>query len=167
MVSDAPADRGGFVYYPGQSMAGGETNAATGRVALRSYASMSYAGLLSYIYAQLKRDDPRVIAVYDWLRRNYTLDENPGMGPQGKFYYYHTMTKALTSYGVDELELANGQKVNWRKDLAMKLINLQGRDGSWINEDHGRWWEKEPALVTSFAVLALEMIYRGFHPAAR
>ena len=166
-VSDSAKDRGGFVYYPGHSMAGGETNSATGRVALRSYASISYAGLLSYIYAQLKRDDPRVLAVYDWLRKNYTLEENPGMGAQGKFYYYHTMAKALTTHGVDEIELANGQKVNWRKDLAMKLLNEQGRDGSWINEEHARWWEKDPALVTSYAVLALEMIYRGIHPAAR
>ena len=166
-VSDNPKDKGGFVYYPGQSMAGGETNAATGRVALRSYASISYAGMLSYMYAQLKHDDPRVLAVYDWLRKNYTLEENPGMGPQGKFYYYHTMAKALTTYGVEELEIADGKKVNWRKDLAMRLINLQGKDGSWINEEHARWWEKEPTLVTAYAVLSLEMIYRGIHPAAR
>lgn len=165
-VSTNSKDKGGFVYYPGHSMAGGETNSATGRVALRSYGSISYAGMLSYIYAQLKRDDPRVQAVYDWLRKNYTLEENPGMGPQGMFYYYHTMAKALTTYGVDELTLENGKKVNWRGDLAMKLINLQQKDGSWINEEHARWWEKDPALVTSYAVLALEMIERGMHPAA-
>jgi len=63
-------------------MAGGETNPATGRVTLRSYGSISYAGLLSYIYAQLKRDDPRVVAALDWLKANYTLDENPGMDQQ-------------------------------------------------------------------------------------
>ena len=51
-------------------MAGSETNALTGRVALRSYGSISYAGLLSYIYADLKRNDPRVLAVFEWLRRN-------------------------------------------------------------------------------------------------
>ena len=51
---------GGFIYAPGRSMAG-ETNLPSGRVALRSYGSMSYAGLLSYIYADLKRDDPRVV----------------------------------------------------------------------------------------------------------
>jgi squalene-hopene/tetraprenyl-beta-curcumene cyclase len=33
----------------------------------------------------------------DWLRGNYTLEENPGMGPQGYFYYLHLMTKALTA----------------------------------------------------------------------
>ena len=152
-------NKGGFIYYPVHSMAGAETNAA-GRVALRSYGSASYAGLLSYIYADLKRDDPRVTAVMDWLRANYTLDENPGMGPQGLFYYLHTMTKALTIAGVDTLETKDGRKLNWRQDTALKLLNLQARDGSWANE-HARWWEKDPVLATAYSLIALEMIYRG------
>ncbi len=159
-ASDDAKNKGGFVYYPGHSMAGGETNAATGRVALRSYGSISYGGMLSYIYANLKRDDPRVVAVFDWLRANYTLEENPGMGPQGLYYYLHTMTKALTAYGVEELELKDGRKLNWRKEVAMRLLNLQRQDGSWFN-DNARWWEKDPALVTSYAVLSLEMLWRG------
>ena len=159
-ASDDPKNKGGFIYYPGHSMAGSETNTATGRVALRSYGSISYGGLLGYIYADSKRDDPRVVAVFDWLRANYTLDENPGMGPQGLYYYLHTMTKALTAYEVTELELKDGRKLNWRREVAMRLINLQQRDGSWSN-DNGRWLEKDPALVTSYAVLSLEMIWRG------
>jgi squalene-hopene/tetraprenyl-beta-curcumene cyclase len=159
-VSGDPKDRGGFVYYPGQSMAGGETNQTTGRVALRSYGSISYAGLLSYIYANMNKDDPRVVAVFDWLRENYTLKENPGMGPQGLYYYLHTMAKALTLYGVDSLELKAGAKINWRKELAMRLINLQQNDGSWVN-DNGRWWERDPNLVTAYAVISLEIILRG------
>lgn len=159
-ASDDAKNKGGFVYYPGHSMAGGETNAAIGRIALRSYGSISYGGMLSYIYANLKRDDPRVLAVFDWLRGNYTLEENPGMGPQGLYYYIHTMTKALTAYGVEELELKDGRKLNWRKEVAMRLLNLQRQDGSWFN-DNARWWEKDPALVTSYAVLSLEMLWRG------
>jgi squalene-hopene/tetraprenyl-beta-curcumene cyclase len=159
-VSDDPKNKGGFVYYPGHSMAGGETNAATGRVALRSYGSISYGGLLSYVYADLKRDDPRVTAVFDWLRRNYTLEENPGMGAQGLYYYFHTQAKALSAFGVNDLELANGRKVNWRRELASRLMDLQKGDGSWAN-DNARWWEKDPVLVTSYAVLSLEMIFRG------
>jgi squalene-hopene/tetraprenyl-beta-curcumene cyclase len=159
-ASDDPKHKGGFVYYPGHSMAGAETNAATGRVALRSYGSISYAGLLSYIYANLKKEDPRVQAVYEWLRGNYTVEENPGLGPQGLYYYFHTMTKALALYGIDELELKDGKKVNWRKTAALKLLNLQQRDGSWSNENN-RWMEKDPVLVTAYTVIGLEMIYRG------
>ena len=158
-ASDDAKNKGGFVYYPGHSMAGSETNATNGRVALRSYGSISYGGMLSYIYANLKRDDPRVVAVFDWLRANYTLDENPGLGPQGLYFYLHTMTKALTALGVEELELKDGRKLDWRREVAMKLLNLQQRDGSWSN-DHARWWEKDPALITSYAVLALEMMHR-------
>ena len=69
-VSQSRQDRGGFIYHPGRSMAGGETNATTGKVALRSYGSISYAGLLSYVYADLKKEDPRVTAVLDCVRDN-------------------------------------------------------------------------------------------------
>ena len=150
-------DRGGFVYHPEESKAG--TNTINGRVALRSYGSISYAGLLSYIYADLDKSDPRVKAVVEWLEKNFTLAENPGMGAQGLYYYFHTMTKALTAYGIDELPTKSGG-VNWREQLALKLINLQKRDGSWENEN-GRWFEKDPALVTAYAMITLGMIQRG------
>ncbi|MDB6034646.1 MAG: cycloartenol synthase-like protein [Verrucomicrobiales bacterium] len=82
------------------------------------------------------------------------------MGPQGLFFYLHTMTKALNAYGVEELELLDGSKVNWRKEVAMRLLNLQQKDGSWQNEN-GRWWERDSSLVTAYAVMTLEIIYRG------
>lgn len=159
-ASADPAQKGGFIYYPGHSMAGGVTNSQTGRVALRSYGSASYAGLLSYIYADLKRDDTRVTAVLDWLRANYTLEENPGMGPQGLYYYLHLLTKGLSAAQVRELELKDGRKVNWRREVALRLMNLQKRDGSWEN-DNARWWEKETALTTSYSLIALELVWRG------
>jgi len=67
------------------------------------------------------------------------------------------MSKALTAHGDQRLDLPDGRAIDWRKDLALRLINLQQRDGSWSNEN-GRWWEKDPALVTSYAVLSLEML---------
>jgi squalene-hopene/tetraprenyl-beta-curcumene cyclase len=159
-VSTAPEDRGGFVYSTSESKAG-ERESEDGAVALRSYGSMSYAGLLSYIYADLDKEDPRVEAVVDWLRAHYTLDENPGMGEQGLFYYYHTMAKGLNAYGAERLTLKDGKTVDWRRDLAMRLLSLQdGTNGSWVN-DNGRWWEKDPVLVTSYATIALEILYRG------
>jgi len=155
-ASDEPANKGGFIYAPGRSNAG-QTNLPSGRVAYRSYGSMTYAGLLSYICADLKSDDPRVISALDWLRGNYTVEENPAMGPQGLYYYYVLMAKALTFAGVDILETKDGRKVNWREELALKLINLQKADGCWANEN-GRWWEKDPILDTAYAVTAMEII---------
>lgn len=155
-ASGDPKNRGGFVYYPGNSKAGEET-LADGRVALRSYGSMTYAGLLSLIYADLKKDDPRVTAAYEWIQKNYTLNENPKMGKQGLYYYFHTMAKALTAFGEDYLVTADGRRVDWRRALTIKLIELQKGDGSWIN-DSGRWWENDPILVTAYALTAMNMI---------
>lgn len=156
-ASDDPQNKGGFIYYPGESNAGTMT-LPSGKTALRSYGSMSYAGLLSYIYADVKRDDPRVKAVFEWLQKNYTLDENPGMGAQGLYYYFHTMAKGLGAYGLNELQLPDGRKVEWKADLAKRLINLQKSEGFWVN-DNGRFWEKDPGLVTAYAVLTLEILY--------
>jgi squalene-hopene/tetraprenyl-beta-curcumene cyclase len=158
-ASDDPQNKGGFIYFPGDSKSG-QMQLPDGKVALRSYGSMSYAGLLSYIYAQLDRDDPRVKEAYGWLTRNYSLDENPGMGKEGLYYYYHTMAKALSAYGARNLVLKNGQEVNWRKDLTRRLLDHQNGEGFWVNES-GRWWEKDPVLVSSYAILALEIIWRG------
>jgi squalene-hopene/tetraprenyl-beta-curcumene cyclase len=82
------------------------------------------------------------------------------MGKDGLYYYYHTMAKALSIYGVETLTLKDGKTVNWRKDLAKRLMDLQNGDGFWVNES-GRWWERDPVLVTSYAVITLEIIARG------
>jgi squalene-hopene/tetraprenyl-beta-curcumene cyclase len=156
-VSNDPRDRGGFFYYPGHSMAGGVTNPVTGRVALRSYGSMTYGGLLSYLYAKLGKDDPRVVAVKDWLRANYTLEENPGMGQQGYFYYLHLLTKALTASEEERLRLSDGAEVPWRDQVAGRLLQLQHADGSWVNTEP-RWWEADPILATCYAMMTLEML---------
>jgi squalene-hopene/tetraprenyl-beta-curcumene cyclase len=156
-ASNDPQNKGGFVYSPFESKAGeGET--PEGRTALRSYGSMSYAGLLSMIYAKLGPNDPRVIAVKNWLGKNYTLDENPGMGAQGLFYYYQTMSKALSAANIDMLPLEDGRKADWRGELAGRLLASQRENGSWVN-DNGRWMESNPVLVTAFTVLALVQVY--------
>jgi squalene-hopene/tetraprenyl-beta-curcumene cyclase len=157
-ASDDPKNKGGFVYEPGSSKAG-EDKLPDGRVAMRSYGSISYAGMLSFIYAGLTPDDPRVQAALQWLGENYTLDENPGMGQEGKFYYYHTMAKALSIAGVEDLKTKDGKLVNWRDALSRHLLDSQKPDGSWLN-DTGRWMESDPVLVTAYTLLALEHVHR-------
>jgi squalene-hopene/tetraprenyl-beta-curcumene cyclase len=158
-ASDDPKNKGGFIYTPGDSKAGTDTT-AEGKVALRSYGSISYAGLLSLIYAKLTPDDPRVVAVKSWLGKNYTVEENPNMGPEGLYYYYQAMAKALNAAGIDKLKLADGSEADWRKDLAGKLLSSQRENGSWVN-DNGRWMESNPVLVTAYTVMALEEIHRS------
>jgi squalene-hopene/tetraprenyl-beta-curcumene cyclase len=154
-VARSDAERGGFVYYPGFSNAG-EVQEEGGRKALRSSGSMSYAGLLSFIYAGIPAEDPRVTAAHAWLQSNFTLAENPGLGKQGLFYYYHLMAKALAASGVPTLE-THGTTHNWPRELGIELINRQESAGFWVN-DTGRWMEKNEVLVTAYCLLTLELV---------
>lgn len=145
-------DDGGFYYTPA---AGGTSQAGlTANGGLRSYASMTYAGLKSMIYAGVERDDPRVKAAFKWISRFYSLKENPGMGAQGLFYYYHTFAKTLSVLGEDTFTDADGKTHNWRAELVESLARQQKANGSWINEAD-RWYEGDPNLVTAYALLAL------------
>ncbi|PTY02014.1 cycloartenol synthase [Verrucomicrobia bacterium LW23] len=157
-ASDDPVNKGGFTYSPVESKAG-EMEVGPAKKGLRSYGSMTYAGLMSYLHADMKKDDPRVVSAVDWVRRNYTFKENPNVGQQGLYYYYFTVAKALSILDVDTLELPDGTKANWRHDLAKEILNKQKGDGSWSN-DTGRWMESNPVLVTAYVILTLEMIER-------
>ncbi len=138
---------GGFIYEPGQSKAGGNT----------SYASMGYAGLKSMIYAKVDKSDHRVQAAVQWLSDNYSVTENPPIGNMGLFYNYQTMAKALVAYDEDILVDSQGEKHNWRIELANQLMQTQDKDGWWVNEN-GRWWENNPVLVTTYCILTLEQL---------
>ena len=141
---------GGFIYRPGESKAG---EAAGG--GLRSYGSMTYAGLKSMIYARVDRSDPRVRAAYDWVRQHWTVTENSGLGAQGLFYYYQTMAKALSACGAEIIVDAAGGEHDWRAELLDQLLKTQQADGSWVNAN-GRWMEAIPELVTGYTVLTIE-----------
>ena len=143
---------GGFVYTDangGQSMAGQAPDGG-----LRSYASMTYAGLKSMIYAGLSRDDPRVKAALSYITKHYTLDENPGLGQQGLYYYYHTFAKTMAALGETKLTDAAGVSHDWRAEIVAALAKRQQPEGSWVNSAD-RFMEGDPNLVTAYALLAL------------
>jgi squalene-hopene/tetraprenyl-beta-curcumene cyclase len=145
-------DKGGFIY---SAVGKGESKAGeTPEGGLRSYASMTYSGLKSFLYAGLKRDDPRVQAALDWIRRHYDLKSNPGMGEQGLYYYYHVFAKALAAVGESEFVDSQGVRHNWRADLTKELASRQRSDGSWVNGTD-RWYESDPNLVTAYSLMAL------------
>jgi squalene-hopene/tetraprenyl-beta-curcumene cyclase len=154
---------GGAGYAPGDSKAGFETLADGSKVP-RSYGSMTYALLKGFIFAGLPRDDPRMQAAWKWIREHYTLDVNPGFehsqdptAPyQGLYYYFHTMAKALDLYGEEEIVDGAGRRHPWRQQLCGRLIAMQRKDdGSWKNDNAPRWWEGNPILATSYAMLTL------------
>lgn len=181
VVNDQPfaagSKQGGFIYATaendktvgqGQSFAGTieETLDDGSRVSkLACYGSITYSGFKSYLYAGLKRDDPRVTAAYDWMRRHYTLESNPGMpdGPDhrndGYYYYIVAFARALDSAGLTVIDTLSPDNVvtlrNWRADLINRLAELQQPDGSFPKLDD-RWMEDNPVLTTAYCLIALE-----------
>lgn len=129
---------------------------------LRAYGSMTYAGFKSLIYADLPRDDPRIIAAHGWITHHYTLAENPGLGPEGLYYYLSTFARAMHAWSGpgdnDDIEilLPDGTREtrDWANDLIDRLAELQNPDGS-FRPAHDRWMEHNPTLITAYALIAL------------
>jgi squalene-hopene/tetraprenyl-beta-curcumene cyclase len=162
-VSYVPGNDGGGTYAPADSKAG-FVALSDGRKVARSYGSMTYALLKGFLLAGLPREDPRVEAAWRWLREHWTLDVNPGFEAQsdptaayqGLFYYYLTMAKALDLYGAEQVRDAAGDAHAWRQELCGRLVALQRQDGSWQNANTPRWFEGNPVLATSYALLTLD-----------
>ena len=146
-------EQGGFVYNP-TDQANAKSDKRTPAGGLRSEGGMTYAGLKSFLYAGLAKDDPRVKAAVKWIRQHYSVTENPGQGQAGLYYYYTTFAKAMTALGDDEFVDAKGGKHAWRVELFTKLQSMQKPDGSWANANKS-FLENQPELATAFAVLAL------------
>jgi hypothetical protein len=147
----AKVNDGGFYY---SVSGGGQGPTSTDGAGLRSYGTMTYAGLKSMIYAGVSKDDKRVKAALGWIQKNYDLSANPGMGDNGLYYYYHTFAKALDTIGQDEITDADGNKHDWRSELIATLASQQREDGSWVNKN-GRFLEGDANLVTAYSLLAL------------
>ena len=152
---------GGFIY---STHEGGQSKASEspGEVPLplRTYGSMTYAGFKSMLYANVKRDDPRIKACLAWIKNNYTLDQNPGMPKvqreQGLYYYYHVFARALDAWGEPIITDVAGRTHDWRRELCDKLVSLQRADGSWANQAD-RWLEGDANYVTGLTVNTLQV----------
>ncbi len=161
---------GGFVYTSangGESMASqyagegryGENLPEGAARSLRSYGSMTYAGFKSMLYAGLSAEDPRVRAAFDWIRRHWTFDENPGVGQQGLYYYYHTMARALAVGQQTIVTDDKGVAHNWREEMIDAIAARQTERGGWVNAED-RWMEDQEVLCTAYVLLALEEIMK-------
>jgi Squalene-hopene cyclase C-terminal domain/Prenyltransferase and squalene oxidase repeat len=163
-----PGNDGGGFYSPGVNP--GEAKAGfvslpDGRKIRRSYGSMSYCLLKSYLFCNIDVKDARVQALVDWLSKNYQLEYNPGMDdankekPEGRysglFYYYLSMARTLAVVKGDLLKDAAGKPRNWREELSKTIVKLQREDGSWANEKNKDFWEDSPYVATAMALNAL------------
>ena len=155
---------GGFIYSAKPESKAGEVE-VRGKKGWRSYGSMTYAGYLSYVYAKIGQDDPRVKSALKWISENYTLEENPGMKDQGLFYYYHTFATAMAARGEATLKDKDGKEHDWARELAGKLLGLQNDDGSWLNKAD-RWHEGDKIICTAYSLRALARTIDAMKPAA-
>ncbi|NLF93063.1 MAG: hypothetical protein GX564_04160 [Oligosphaeraceae bacterium] len=150
-VKSAPEeDRGGFIYCPEDAQ-----KAEAGSPPLRSYGSMTYAGIKSMIYAEVAKDDVRMQSAFEWVKKYYTLEENPGTGASGYYYYLHTFGKTLTLFQAQTITDRQGREHDWRRELVDKLAATQKPDGSWYNDQSGRWMENIPELSTAYCLMTL------------
>jgi len=164
---NASTEDGGFYYYPGESKAENRKN-PDGSMSYTSYGSMTYAGVKSLIYAGVSKDDPRIRAAVEWIGKNFTVKENPGMataknperGQMGLFYYYVVMARTFEALGEKSIVDGEGRTRRWAAELAAELLSRQSPDGSWSNPVD-RWWEANPSLVTAYAVQALTICARN------
>lgn len=158
---------GGFAYSPADAKAGmekadGKKSAAAEakqskeKIVMRSYGSITYAGLLALVYCELEPTDPRVRSTLDWASRHWTLEENPGVGDQGLYFFYNVIGRSLTAAGIKEIPVAGeeGKTINWSDELIKKVDSLQKEKGNWVNKN-GRFWENDPVLSTSYSILSL------------
>ena len=162
---DTGDNAGGFYYSPGDAKAGTEKIAAQSNapgaattnetVVLRSYGSITYAGLLALVHCDVDRADPRVQSALNWASRHWTLDENPGMQDQGLYFFYNVMSRALAAAGLETIPREQGDAILWAKELVGKVVSLRQDDGSWVN-GNGRFLENDSVLATAYSVLALE-----------
>ncbi len=142
---------GGFFY---TCASNGENPAGEVDGGLRSYGSITYAGLKSLIYAGLTPNDPRVKAASGWIRDNYSLTENPGLGKRGLFYYYHTLSKTMKVLDKEIFVDKDNKEHYWKGELIELLEKKQREDGSWVNENR-MWMENDPVLVTGYVLIVL------------
>ena len=79
------------------------------------------------------------------------------MGQQGLYFFFNVLSRSLSTVGTDTIKKQDGTPILWKDELVAKVTSLMHDDGSWVNQN-GRFWENDPILATSFAVLSLEFV---------
>jgi hypothetical protein len=127
----------------------------------------SYDDLLPFVYAELAPEQQIALRARAALIAYYTPDRNPDLtrrygtagfqaGTQALFYYYFVVARTLTTFSQTTLVTADGTSHDWANEISARLLRLQQADGSWRNADPV-WWEGEPVLTTSYALLTLKL----------
>jgi len=165
MFADAIEPDGGFIYATSlskdhigkpeskanpQLMAQLKDEPETDVKGLRTYGSMTYAMFKSMLYADMDREDPRVVNAKRWMSKNWTLEKNPGMPEneetlshlQGLYYYYMALGRALDAWGSSTIEVSDGEATTFTivapsttpyADVLKTMEDLKARGATHIN----------------------------------
>ncbi len=163
----AVGDDGGLYYAPiaDQEIHKAGTVKVVDKEVIRSYGSMTYEGIKTYLYAGLKKDSPEVKAAVDWVRKNYSVDAHPGFPfdekkrdhLRGLFFYYAAMSRAMDAVGENPFRTFDGKEHDWPRELAEQLLKTMKEGKMWVN-DNPSWWENDPLLVTSYVLNTLNVL---------
>ncbi len=136
----------------------------------RSYGTMSAASMWAYWCLGIPGTDSRLTnpttGLVNWFANNLSVDQNPvtpvnatnpAMGYEWLYYYYLTMAKAFTMYGLSNVKTINGF-TDWYDALQNKLLLTQNSDGSWPNyiTDPTVDWQEPKVMGTIFSLLSLQ-----------
>ncbi|MGH7145782.1 MAG: prenyltransferase/squalene oxidase repeat-containing protein [Planctomycetota bacterium] len=129
----------------------------------QSTGAISYVLMSSYMKLDVPDNDPRMVAVLNYVANHYSTEEHPGLGYDGLFYYYVMMSQSLDEHAraanLYRVKTADGTDHDWTVELGRKLLSLQARDGSFVNSKSGKYWESDSVLCTAYAMLAMGQCY--------
>jgi len=97
-----------------------------------------------------------VVAALSWLASHFSGSGNPNLGDTGYFYYAYAAARALRTAGAPAITAPEGSMLYWAKELAEGLLARQDVTGYWMNSGSDRWWEGDPVVATSLALLTIE-----------
>lgn len=146
---------GGFTYYSVADRAAATPHDhEVGRE--RLWGSLSYGGLKTLVYGQVPARDPRLLAAQAWAGQHFSVQENPGLGAGGYYYYLYLLATAHTLLGADL------PPAHWRRPVLTALLSRQLGGGQWTNTNP-LWLESDAALCTAYGLLALSLALDGPH----
>lgn len=92
----------------------------------------------------------------DWARSGFAANLR-----SGNLRLHEAMAKGLQAGRVERVPDGRGGKTDWRERLAVRLFDLQERDGSWIGEPREGAGPDEILETTSRTLLTLQLVVKS------
>ncbi len=100
--------------------------------------------IINYMMGQDWTQDKDVLEGMQWIAKNFSVTENPGVGDKHYLYYMYGLERAGMLFGTETIGTHK-----WYREGAEELLKQQDKDGKWGN-----------AVDTCFAILFLKRATR-------